>query len=139
MYCFTFYERRQIVPIADAIREEFCDLLSADTTFIDYIGRTTDKVERVKYRAEAWKRRIDALINVPAGEPRTFSLALKHDLYSLNSACKICGQTIHEVDDAEVDHVLHYWRGGRTIAQNARLAHRYCNRRRGGGEIRDAD
>jgi 5-methylcytosine-specific restriction endonuclease McrA len=139
MYCFTYYERRQIVPIADALREEFCDVLSTDNLFIDYIGRTTDKPDRVRYRAETWKRRIDALINIPAGERRNFSLALKQDLYSANSACAICGQSIHEVDDSEVDHIVHYWRGGRTIPQNARLVHRYCNRRRGAHEIPETD
>jgi hypothetical protein len=43
LYVFTYYERRQIVPIADAIREEFLDLMTTDDTFVDYVGRTTDK------------------------------------------------------------------------------------------------
>jgi hypothetical protein len=37
-----------------------------------------------------------------------------------------------KVDDTEVDHIEHYWRGGKTIPENARLTHRYCNRVRGG-------
>ncbi|MGH8541031.1 MAG: HNH endonuclease [Stenotrophobium sp.] len=38
------------------------------------------------------------------------------------------------IEDAAVDHVAHYWRGGLTIPANARLTHRYCNSRRGGRE-----
>ena len=67
-----------------------------------------------------------------ANEPRSFSLALKQSLFDADPACKLCGQRIHDLDDAEVDHVVHYWRGGATIGKNARLAHRYCNRVRAG-------
>jgi hypothetical protein len=41
------YEKRQLISAADAIREEFLDLLTHDDTFLDYIGRTTDKVDRI--------------------------------------------------------------------------------------------
>jgi hypothetical protein len=134
LYTFTYYERRQIVPISDAIREAFLDLLATDNTFIDYIGRTTDKPDRVKYRAETWKRRIDELVNTPANEARAFSFALKQRLYDADPSCAICSQHIHTPHDAEIDHVVHYWRGGRTVCENARLTHRYCNRKRGGRE-----
>ena len=134
LYVFSYYERRQILPIADALREEFLDLLTNDATFVDYIGRTTDKPDRIRYRAEAWKRRVDALVSVPQHETRNFSRQLKVDLHKANPACAICSQHIHTPDDAEVDHILHYWRGGRTIPANARLTHRYCNRVRGGRE-----
>ncbi|HET6494136.1 MAG TPA: HNH endonuclease [Thermoleophilia bacterium] len=39
----------------------------------------------------------------------------------------MCGQQISDVDDAAVDHIEQYWRGGQTIPDNARLAHRHCN------------
>jgi hypothetical protein len=48
--------------------------------------------------------------------------------------CLICQQKIQTIDDAEIDHVEHYWRGGETISSNARLTHRFCNRSRGGGD-----
>jgi 5-methylcytosine-specific restriction endonuclease McrA len=132
LYTFAFFEKRQIVPAADAIREEFLDLMSSDDIFVDYIGRTTDKPDRVRYRADTWRRRLEAAVVVPAGETRSFSRKLKEDLHTADPACAICGQHIHSPEDAEVDHIKHYWRGGATIPQNARLAHRHCNRRRGG-------
>jgi hypothetical protein len=133
-YVFSYYERRQIVPASDAIREAFLDLISTDSTFDDYIGRTTDKPDRVRYRAETWKKRIDALVTVPPSELRLFSRQLKMQLYESDPTCELCGQHIQSADDAEVDHVVNYWRGGRTSSDNARLAHRYCNRVRGGRE-----
>ncbi len=132
LYTFTYYDRRQILPIADAIREEFLDVFTSDEKFVDYIGRTTDKPDRIKYRAESWKSRLDGLVNTPANETRAFSSALKQRLYAADSSCTICSQRIQSPDDAEIDHIVHYWRGGRTVPENARLTHRYCNRRRGG-------
>lgn len=132
LYTFAFFEKRQIVPVADAIREEFLDLMSSDDTFVDYIGRTTDKPDRVRYRADTWRKRIEAAVVVPAGEARAFSRKLKVDLHAVDSTCAICGQHIQAPEDAEVDHIKHYWRGGATIPKNARLTHRHCNRARGG-------
>lgn len=132
LYTFSFYEKSQIVPVSDAIREEFLDLLTYDSTFIDYISRTTDKAERVQYRADTWRNRIQNLIGYSGKEPRNFSLELKERLFKANPTCQICKQRIHDVDDSELDHIQHYWRGGKTIDENARLTHRYCNRARGG-------
>ncbi|GLI20852.1 hypothetical protein GGQ86_001866 [Xanthobacter flavus] len=132
LYTFAFFEKRQIIPAADAIREEFLDLMSNDSTFVDYIGRTTDRPDRVRYRADTWRQRLDACISVAPRESRAFSRDLKIRLHNANPSCGICGQHIYSPADAEVDHVIHYWRGGSTIPENARLTHRYCNRQRGG-------
>ncbi|HEY3719824.1 MAG TPA: HNH endonuclease signature motif containing protein [Roseiarcus sp.] len=58
---------------------------------------------------------------------------MKKRLYDADSSCAICSQHIQSPYDAEIDHIVHYWRGGRTVPENARLTHRYCNRQRGGG------
>jgi hypothetical protein len=132
LYGLSFHEKPQVIPIADAIREEFLDLVANDPTFVEYIITTGDKPERIKYRAEAWLGRLREVIGQDRPETRTFSRELKRQLFEANPTCQICGQHIHDLDDAEVDHLQHYWRGGRTIPENARLAHRYCNRARGG-------
>jgi 5-methylcytosine-specific restriction endonuclease McrA len=60
-------------------------------------------------------------------QPRCFSRTLKNALFEANPTCTICGQNIAEIDDAAVDHIEQYWRGGKTIPENARLTHRHCN------------
>ena len=40
---------------------------------------------------------------------------------------------IVDIDDAHVHHIEHYWRGGKTIPENAGLTHRFCNLSEGGG------
>ena len=130
LYTFSYYDKNQVVPIADAIREEFLDLMTTDTTFVEYISSSTDKVDRVKYRADTWRARMDSLVS--SKEPRNFTSALKEKLFKASPTCTLCKQKIQDIDDSEVDHIVHYWRGGKTIPENAGLAHRYCNRAKGG-------
>jgi hypothetical protein len=42
----------------------------------------------------------------------------------------ICGNKILNIDDAAVDHINQYWTGEKTIPENARLTHRFCNNAR---------
>jgi len=81
-------------------------------------------------RFDKWLSALKEIVGAPKTEPRTFSLDYKEQLWKSNPTCDICGQRIHLFDDAEVDHVEQYWRGGKTIPANARLVHRYCNRAR---------
>ena len=81
---------------------------------------------RVNAGAGAADERVETL---PKHEPRGFSLQ-KASLFHVCQMCAMRRQRIEELDDAELDHVEEYWRGGRTIPENARLAHRFCNRSR---------
>ena len=67
------------------------------------------------------------ILGIAQKEPRCFSLKLKEELYSRDPTCKICDQRIQNIDDAALDHIEQYWKGGKTIPENARLTHRYCN------------
>ena len=45
-----------------------------------------------------------------------------------NSVCGICKQKMLDINDTEIDHIQPYSEGGKTIFENAQLAHRHCNR-----------
>jgi hypothetical protein len=66
-------------------------------------------------------------IELPWRRGNLVSRELKDQLFSRNSTCAICNGRIGDVDDAAVDHIKQYWTGGRTVEENARLTHRYCN------------
>lgn len=134
LYCFSFYEKSDIIPNSDRIFEEFIDLMTNDSMFIEYVASTGDKAERLKYRAEVWGERLKKIIGLPRSDARIFTRKLKQELYDTDPTCNICHQNIKTLDDAAVDHILHYWRGGKTVPENARLTHRYCNQVRGGRE-----
>ncbi len=132
MFGFTQYEKNQVVPLSDAIREELIWLMTHDKEFIDSILISTSSKDKVYTRFEKWIHSLKQVLGAPKSEERNFTFSLKKQLYGSNPACDICNQHIHTVDDSEVDHIEFYWRGGKTIPSNARLVHRYCNRARGG-------
>lgn len=132
---FASHRLGEITKNADSIREEYLDLISEDNKWVDYVRRATGEVSRLDYVFETWRRRLgEVLRNDGTGEQghRLFSRQLKKELFDQNPTCTICGNAIRLLDDAVVDHVEHYWRGGKTLPENARLAHRYCNLERGG-------
>ena len=132
MFGFTQYKKNQIVGLTDSIREELIWLMTHDKEFIDSILISTSSRDKVYTRFEKWIHSLKEVLGAPRKEGRIFSISLKEQLFDTNQTCAICNQRIHTVDDAEVDHIEFYWRGGKTIPSNARLVHRYCNRARGG-------
>ena len=129
MFGFTMYDENQIVPNSDAIREELLWMMTHEEDFVNAIsGSGTDSKEKTVTRFDKWRSALKEIVGIPITEPRTFSHQYKKQLWESNPTCGICGQTIHIIDDAEIDHVQQYWRGGKTIPSNARLTHRYCNR-----------
>lgn len=130
MFGFTQYDKNQIVPFADSVREELLWLMTHDSEFIDSILIGTSGKDKVFIRFEKWIHSLKEILGAPKTEKRIFSLSIKEQLFNTNHYCAICNQTIYTIDDSEVDHVKFYWRGGKTILPNARLVHRYCNRAR---------
>ena len=128
MYGFSIYKKNQIMPNSDSIREELIDLTTSNSDFINSISGTgTTNTQKVHLRFKMWEDSLQKIIGVPNNEPRLFSLDFKRKLYERDPTCAVCGQRIHDIDDASVDHIEQYWRGGKTIPENSRLTHRYCN------------
>ena len=116
---FAFYEKSQVVPVADAIREEYLDLVTTDEKFQSYMSCGTDTALKMKYRAEVWCRRLEAIIG--EREPRCFSRSVREGLYGADPSCSVLRAT---------DSVRGR-RRGRPRRALLRLVHRYCNRARG--------
>lgn len=130
LYTFSFYEKDQILPIADRVREEFLDLMTNDSKFTTYITSTTDKPERIQYRADVWRHRLQTLVGLNNNRANGFSLQFKQELFNRNCTCHICWQPIQHVDDAAIAHIQDYWKAPKKIQENARLDHRYCHKSR---------
>ena len=111
----------------DAIREAFIDLMTSDKDFIRCITSGTSEKNVVMQRFMIWYNTLNEIIKDDKKEDRCFSLALKEKMYNTNSICAICGNKINSIDDCAIDHIEQYWLGGRTIPENARLVHRFCN------------
>ena len=85
---------------------------------------------KTQYRFELWHEILKDIIQGKA-EARTFDPQLRRALFASNPVCAICNQAIHSVDDAQVDHIQPFAKGGATTTENAQLAHRFCNQKKG--------
>ncbi len=134
-YWFIPYEKHQVAPYSDLIREEMTSLQIHDQVFRSTLtGSGTNSPKNIRLKFDIWGNTLKGILDYPQNEPRAFSYALKEKLFNDSDICKICGQKISVIEDAEIDHIICYWKGGKTVPENARLTHRYCNRSRGGGE-----
>lgn len=136
MWGFTKYDKRKIMEKSDAIREALIKLQIEDDRFKEAITYNTAGKFAVPYRFEAWEKQLNELLGEENAQKkeRLFSYDLKRQLFEKSSKCTLCKQTIQTMDDAEVDHIKPYSKGGDTDPSNAQLAHRYCNRAKGNRE-----
>ena len=127
---FARYDQNQVMQHKDAVKEELLWLMSNDDFLEAITGAGTDGKKKLEKKFDIWLNSLKAIVGYPHKEPRCFSWDLKNKLWKDNPICSICGQKIEQIDDSEIDHIEYYWRGGKTIPENARLTHRYCNRSR---------
>jgi hypothetical protein len=139
MFGFAAYEKPQIYPRLDSIREALIDLMANNDGFISAIELSTSSKQAVETRFDIWRSALKKAIGPTSLEPRCFSLALKTKLFEKDPTCMICKQKISTIDDSAVDHIEQYWLGGKTIDENARLTHRYCNWSRSRADVVSAN
>lgn len=127
MYSFAREDKNKVYQNLDSIREALIYLMTNDQEFIDSIELSTSTIQAVQKRFDKWRLTLQDIIGIAQKEPRCFTMKLKEELYKNDSTCAICNQKINNIDDTNIDHIEQYWKGGKTIPENARLTHRYCN------------
>ncbi|NOT17197.1 MAG: DUF262 domain-containing protein [Sulfuriferula sp.] len=127
MYSFAKEDKNRVFQHLDAIKEALIYLMTEDQEFVDAIELSTSSVQAVTMRFDKWRLTLQNILGVNQKEPRCFSYQLKEIMINANPTCAICQQRIQSIDDAAIDHIKQYWMGGKTIPENARLTHRYCN------------
>ena len=130
MWGFSRFEKHQIIPKSDAIRDALIDLLTTSSSFVDSITSAVGDKNKTQYRFELWHEILKDIIQGKA-EARTFDPQLRRTLFGQGQVCAICNQSIHSLDDAQVDHIQPFAKGGLTTTENAQLTHRFCNQRKG--------
>ncbi|MGH7979572.1 MAG: HNH endonuclease, partial [Limisphaerales bacterium] len=120
-------DKNQVMAARDSLREGWIDLLANNTDFNKAILLGTSAKDMVRLRFDLAREWIEDTLRQHRKQRRCFSLEWKKSLFDANPTCALCEQGISEIDDAAVDHIEQYWRGGQTIPENSRLTHRYCN------------
>lgn len=127
MYTFAREDKNVVYQNLGAIREALIFLMTDNQEFINSIELSTSSLQAITKRFDIWRIALQDVIGIGRKEPRCFSVQLKESLFKANNVCAICDQKILEIDDSAIDHIKQYWTGGKTIPENARLTHRYCN------------
>lgn len=133
MDTFARIDKNKAMQNKDSIREAYVDLMTSDQQFINSIELSTSSTQAIHMRFTKFRNALESIFVITEREPRCFSLQLKEILYKSNPTCSLCNQKILSIDDSAVDHIDQYWTGGKTIPENARLTHRYCNNSRARG------
>lgn len=125
---FVNYSKNEILRNADYIRDAMLDLMINNQDFINSIEIQTSDKEVLKRRFKIWLEKLDEIIGDNGYEKRTFSYQIKKELFDKNPVCAISNQQILAIEDAEVDHITPFSKGGETKVENAQLVLRYFNR-----------
>lgn len=129
---FTRFDLHQITLRSDAIMEEFLAIQDEDQRWIDAVTKSTGDASNIEYSFTEWNKRIDLVMrgSEQLDGARIFTRKLKEELWNNWKYCSICNNEIKTINDSALDHDIHYWRGGKTVPDNARLVHRLCNLKR---------
>lgn len=128
MVGFVNYTKNEVLAKADFIREALLDLMINNSEFQYFIGYKTSDTDNVKKRFRIWMDKLEEVIGSNSYQKRTFTFSVKQTLFKQNPVCAISGQQILAIEDAEVDHIIPYSKGGTTTIDNAQLVLRYFNR-----------
>lgn len=130
MVGFVNYSKNQVLRNADYIRDAMLDMMTNDEEFQTLISIKTSDTDNVHKRFRVYMDMLDCIIGDVNYSERTFSPQLKEQLFQANPVCAISRQKILAIEDAELDHIVPYSKGGLTKPENAQLVLRYFNRQK---------
>lgn len=128
MVGFRNYSKNEVLAKADYIREALLDLMINNEEFQLLIAYKTSDTDNVKRRFRIWMDTLEEIIGNNAYQQRIFPYSIKEHLFNTKPYCAISNQRILAIEDAEVDHIIPYSKGGTTTIENAQLVLRYFNR-----------
>ncbi|HSH79130.1 MAG TPA: DUF262 domain-containing protein [Herpetosiphonaceae bacterium] len=120
----------KVQAAAEQIREAYLFYLLTNPQVRLAISRQPANAAATRLRWFGFKVQVQNILSDAATEPRFFSYEFRRRLFDTNPICAICKNQIHSFEDSTVDHVQPYSKGGKTIPENAQLAHRSCNARK---------
>ncbi|MFI5089709.1 MAG: HNH endonuclease family protein [Terriglobales bacterium] len=120
----------KVQKAAEQIRELFLFTMLTDSELQEAISKRTGSTEQTRIRWTKFRGLVDSIIDGTLIEPRFFDFQFRKELYDMSPICKLCTNEIHSLEDSTVDHITPYSKGGKTVPENAQLAHRGCNARK---------
>ena len=130
MIPFSYFNKNALMRHSDEIREKIDNIRKNNIEYRGYSEKSTASKSCVIGRIQII---FDAIYSCMSdddmnGSKRLFSLETKQQLWHEGYICPYCHNEILSIDDAEVDHIIAFSKGGETTIDNAQLLHKYCNR-----------
>lgn len=134
---FSMFNNHDLMIHADAIRGAIEDIKINNQDYHDFTYAATGSKDRVIGRIMLIYNTIKGIVgkNANMTEARFFTQVEKEKLWKEGCICSYCNQRILSIEDAEVDHVLAFSKGGKTTLDNAQLLHRHCNREKNNKDV----
>ena len=130
---FSFYDNHDLISHADKIRKAVEDLKKNNKKYYEDTYIDTGSRKRVAGRIMAVYKLLQDITGY-SGDSRVFSEDVKKELFHDGYVCSWCKNIILSIDDAEVDHIIPFSKGGKTDITNAQLLHKHCNREKSNKE-----
>lgn len=132
----SYFDNHDLILHADEIRKQVLEIRKNNVEYQDFTYAATGSKNRVIGRITMIYNIISSIIGKSSDGDvkRLFTYDDKELLWHDNYICSYCGQQILSIDDAEVDHVKPFSKGGKTEISNAQLLHRHCNREKNSAE-----
>lgn len=126
----SMFDNHDLMIHADDIRKQVEELKKNNLDYQDFTYAATGSKNRVVGRIMMIYSTIAQIVGKgnTSESQRNFDYSLKEKLFYKGYVCSYCGNEILKIDDAEVDHIIPYSKGGTTAEDNAQLLHRHCNR-----------
>ena len=135
----SMFSPHDLMAHADEIRNQVNEIKKNNLTYQDYTYAATGSKNRVIGRIMMIYQLIENIIGNTNSSQRLYSKSTKEELWYEGYVCPYCNQQILSIDDAEVDHIIPYSKGGNTVIENAQLLHRNCNREKNNSEFETND
>ena len=135
----SMFNPHDLMAHADEIRNQLNEIKKNNLTYQDYTYAATGSKNRVIGRIMMIYQLIENIIGNTNSSQRLYSKSTKEELWYEGYVCPYCNQQILSIDDAEVDHIIPYSKGGNTVIENAQLLHRHCNREKNNSEFETND
>lgn len=135
----SMFSPHDLMAHADEIRNQVNEIKKNNLTYQDYTYAATGSKNRVIGRIMMIYQLIENIIGNTNSSQRLYSKSTKEELWYEGYVCPYCNQQILSIDDAEVDHIIPYSKGGNTVIENAQLLHRHCNREKNNFEFETND
>lgn len=123
---FKKYKKQALIQNKDKIKEAIKSCFKKEE-FLNTMKLQTTNYKNILLRNDIIEKSIKEYI-IELDDKRLFSYEDKIKMFDNDNICAICKNKIEDINDSNIDHIIPWSKGGKTILSNAQLTHEFCNK-----------